>query len=213
MEEIHKLKEENKELRTPNALLEKELVCLREGKQPKLGGRGFRAHNHHCVPGVMTTWPFYPGVPALLRTHQVAGPGQQEYTHGSEEEVVGAGKELIDLTCAMKTIIFFNLNWIFCCVVNHPTVMLIVNGSWFDYIVCHSSCFEGMEGYWHLWKCWCPLMMVAGMLKGVELGRHRWHSPDIRIRDRIMALKENKSNTPSLRGTGWGVYCMVVDLM
>ena len=87
MEEIHKLKEENKELQTPNALLEKVLVHLREGNRPKPGGRGFRAHNHHCVPGVMTTWQFYPGVPALLRTHQVAGPGQQEYTHGSEEEV------------------------------------------------------------------------------------------------------------------------------
>ena len=47
--------------------------------------------------------------------------------------------------------------------VNHHTVILCLNGSWFDSIVCHSSCFEGwrVAGVYgnadvHLWwwqKC------------------------------------------------------------
>ena len=86
---------------------------------------------------------------------------------------------------------------------NHHTVILCLNGSWFDNIVCHSSCFEGKDrGLLAFMEM--PMSTYDGgrNAKGVELGRHRWHGPHIRIRDRIMALKEDKSNTPSRRGTG-----------
>ena len=113
MEEVHQLREENQELRTRNAFLERELACLRDGKRLKLQVVGdlerttttvslaLRPHDHYT----QVYWLYSEDVRLLDLDSRDTLMSCERIWSGSG----GAGKELIDLTqcpVLLKLLIF-----------------------------------------------------------------------------------------------------------